>query len=219
MLEKIDFSLIPGERIGLLGLNGAGKTTFIKLLADELSAFSGEVTRARDLQIGYFAQHQVEQLDLDANAILTMQRLDAKLSEREIRSYLGGFNFRGEKVLQPITDIFRGTKSTAGSRLADLAASKLAVAGRTTNHLDLEMRLALNRRCRDSRAVSSWCRMIGICCAVFATICGSSIVAGCKPSMVISMTTRPGWRAARLPQQVWRCQLRNRSIVVSKRRS
>ena len=145
VLEKIDFSLIPGERIGLLGLNGAGKTTFIKLLADELSAFSGEVTRAKELQIGYFAQHQVEQLDLEANAILTMQRLDAKLSEREIRSYLGGFNFRGEKVLQPITTFSGGQKARLVLALLIWQRPNLLLLDEPTNHLDLEMRLALNQ--------------------------------------------------------------------------
>jgi ATP-binding cassette subfamily F protein 3 len=145
VLENIDFSLIPGERIGLLGLNGAGKTTFIKLLAGELAAFSGEVTRARVLQIGYFAQHQVEQLDLEANAILTMQRLDAKLSEREIRSYLGGFNFRGEKVLQPITTFSGGQKARLVLAMLIWQRPNLLLLDEPTNHLDLEMRLALNQ--------------------------------------------------------------------------
>jgi ATP-binding cassette subfamily F protein 3 len=145
VLENIDFSLIPGERIGLLGLNGAGKTTFIKLLADELPAFGGELTRARDLQIGYFAQHQVEQLDLEANALLTLQRLDAKLSEREIRSYLGGFNFRGEKVLQPIVSFSGGQKARLVLALLIWQRPNLLLLDEPTNHLDLEMRLALNQ--------------------------------------------------------------------------
>ncbi len=145
ILDKIDFSLIPGERIGLLGLNGAGKTTFIKLLADELSAFSGQVTRARELRIGYFAQHQVEQLDLDASAILTMQRLDENLSEREIRTYLGGFNFRGEKVLQQISTFSGGQKARLVLALLIWQRPNLLLLDEPTNHLDLEMRLALNQ--------------------------------------------------------------------------
>ena len=145
ILDRIDFSLIPGERIGLLGLNGAGKTTFIKLLADELPIFSGEVTRARDLQIGYFAQHQVEQLDLEANALLTMQRLDGTLSEREIRGYLGGFNFRGEKVLQPVKTFSGGQKARLVLALIIWQRPNLLLLDEPTNHLDLEMRLALNQ--------------------------------------------------------------------------
>jgi ATP-binding cassette subfamily F protein 3 len=145
VLENIDFSLIPGERIGLLGLNGAGKTTFIKLLADELPVFDGELTRARELKIGYFAQHQVEQLDPEANALLTLQRLDAKLSEREIRSYLGGFNFRGEKVLQPIASFSGGQKARLVLALLIWQRPNLLLLDEPTNHLDLEMRLALNQ--------------------------------------------------------------------------
>ena len=145
VLENIDFSLIPGERIGLLGLNGAGKTTFIKLLADELPVFGGQLTRARDLQIGYFAQHQVEQLDPEANALLTLQRLDAKLNEREIRSYLGGFNFRGEKVLQPIASFSGGQKARLVLALLIWQRPNLLLLDEPTNHLDLEMRLALNQ--------------------------------------------------------------------------
>jgi ATP-binding cassette, subfamily F, member 3 len=145
VLENLEFSLIPGERIGLLGWKGAGKTTFIKLLADELPAFGGQLTRAKDLQIGYFAQHQVEQLDPEANALLTLQRLDATLSERQIRSYLGGFNFRGEKVLQPIASFSGGQKARLVLALLIWQRPNLLLLDEPTNHLDLEMRLALNQ--------------------------------------------------------------------------
>ncbi|MCP4765346.1 MAG: ATP-binding cassette domain-containing protein [Gammaproteobacteria bacterium] len=145
ILANIDFSLIPGERIGLLGLNGAGKSTFIKLLAGELPTFRGEMTRARDLQVGYFAQHQVEQLDLEASALLTMQRLGSELSEREVRSYLGGFNFRGEKVLQPVKTFSGGQKARLVLALLIWNRPNLILLDEPTNHLDLEMRLALNQ--------------------------------------------------------------------------
>ncbi|MCP4878644.1 MAG: ATP-binding cassette domain-containing protein, partial [Gammaproteobacteria bacterium] len=145
VLEDIEFSLIPGERIGLLGLNGAGKSTFIKLLADQLHPFTGKVTRAKDLQIGYFAQHQLEQLDLDANALLTMQRLGAELTEREVRSYLGGFNFRGEKVLQAVRTFSGGEKARLVLALIIWGRPNLLLLDEPTNHLDLEMRLALNQ--------------------------------------------------------------------------
>jgi len=145
VLEDIEFSLIPGERIGLLGLNGAGKSTFIKLLANQLQAFHGDVTRARDLQIGYFAQHQVEQLDLEANALLTMQRLGPEMSERDIRGYLGGFNFQGEKVLQAVKTFSGGEKARLVLALLIWSRPNLLLLDEPTNHLDLEMRLALNQ--------------------------------------------------------------------------
>ncbi|MCP4389302.1 MAG: ATP-binding cassette domain-containing protein [Gammaproteobacteria bacterium] len=145
VLENIEFSLIPGERIGLLGLNGAGKSTFIKLLAGELQAFRGEVTRAKELRIGYFAQHQVEQLDLEANALLIMQRLDPGLNERQIRSFLGGFNFRNDKVLQPVKTFSGGQKARLVLALLIWQRPNLLLLDEPTNHLDLEMRLALNQ--------------------------------------------------------------------------
>jgi len=145
VLQDIRFSLIPGERIGLLGLNGAGKSTFIKLLAGELPAFSGEITRARDLQIGYFAQHQVEQLDLDASALLALQRLEPELSERESRAYLGGFNFRGDKVLSGVRSFSGGEKARLVLALIIRQRPNLLLLDEPTNHLDLEMRLALNQ--------------------------------------------------------------------------
>jgi ATP-binding cassette subfamily F protein 3 len=145
VLENIDFSLIPGERIGLLGLNGAGKSTFIKLLANQLQPFHGDMTRAKDLRIGYFAQHQLEQLDLEAHALLTMQRLGPELSEREIRGYLGGFNFQGEKVLQPVKTFSGGEKARLVLALLIWNRPNLLLLDEPTNHLDLEMRLALNQ--------------------------------------------------------------------------
>ncbi len=145
VLEGIDFSLIPGERIGLLGLNGAGKSTFIKLLADELQTWRGSVTRARELRIGYFAQHQVEQLDLEASALLTMQRLDPALGDREIRTFLGGFNFRGDKVMQGINTFSGGEKARLVLALIIWQRPNLLLLDEPTNHLDLEMRLALNQ--------------------------------------------------------------------------
>ena len=145
ILSQIDFSLIPGERIGLLGLNGAGKSTFIRLLAGELEAQSGSVVRAKELQIGYFAQHQVTQLDLDANALVSLQRLEPDLSEREIRHYLGGFDFSGDRVLQRLDTFSGGEKARLVLALLIWQRPNLLLLDEPTNHLDLEMRLALNQ--------------------------------------------------------------------------
>ena len=145
VLNAIDFGLIPGERIGLLGQNGAGKSTFIRLLAGELENQQGKLVRAHDLRIGYFAQHQVEQLDLEADALLTMQRLDPSLDAREIRKYLGGFNFRGDKVLQKIKTCSGGEKARLVLALIIWQRPNLLLLDEPTNHLDLEMRLTLNQ--------------------------------------------------------------------------
>ena len=149
VLRDIDFSLIPGERIGLLGLNGAGKSTFIKLLAGELQAQGGQVDKSKDLKVGYFAQHQLEQLDSEASALLTLQRLDAQLSEREIRTYLGGFNFSNEKVLQKVGSFSGGEKARLVLALLIWQKPNLILLDEPTNHLDLEMRLALNQALQD----------------------------------------------------------------------
>ncbi len=145
VLERIDFSLMPGARIGLLGLNGAGKSTFIKLLAGELPPTAGELVRAKELRVGYFAQHQVEQLDLEANALLTMQRLDPDLSEREIRGFLGSFNFRGDKVMQRLDTFSGGQKARLVLAKIIWQRPNLLLLDEPTNHLDLDMRLALNQ--------------------------------------------------------------------------
>lgn len=145
ILNNINFSLIPGERIGLLGLNGAGKSTFIKLLAGELQMQNGKMTRSKDLKVGYFAQHQVEQLDEAANPLLTLQRIDPALSERDIRTYLGGFNFKGDKVSQTVGSFSGGEKARLVLALLIWQRPNLILLDEPTNHLDLEMRLALNQ--------------------------------------------------------------------------
>jgi ATP-binding cassette subfamily F protein 3 len=145
ILGNINLSLIPGERIGLLGLNGAGKSTFIKLLAGELQTQSGKMDRAKDLKVGYFAQHQVEQLDESANPLLTLQRIDPALTEKDIRTYLGGFNFKGDKVLQIVGSFSGGEKARLVLALLIWQRPNLILLDEPTNHLDLEMRLALNQ--------------------------------------------------------------------------
>ena len=145
VLRDIDFGLIPGDRIGLLGQNGAGKSTFVKLLAGELEPRAGELTRSGDLVVGYFAQHQVEQLDLDASALSTLERREPGLGEREIRAYLGGFGFGGERVLAPIESFSGGEKARLVLALIVRQRPNLLLLDEPTNHLDIEMRLALNQ--------------------------------------------------------------------------
>lgn len=144
ILQQIKYTLLPGERIGLLGLNGAGKSTLIKLIAGEIQPLMGVIEKAKDLKVGYFAQHQLEQLDRDASPLLHLQRIDTKASEKSMRSFLGGFNFQGDKVLEPVGPFSGGEKARLVLALLIWQKPNLLLLDEPTNHLDLEMRLALN---------------------------------------------------------------------------
>lgn len=144
ILQQINHTLLPGERIGLLGLNGAGKSTLIKLIAGELLPQKGVIEKAKDLKVGYFAQHQLEQLDKEASPLLHLQRIDEKATEKTMRSFLGGFNFQSDKVLAPVGPFSGGEKARLVLALLIWQKPNLLLLDEPTNHLDLEMRLALN---------------------------------------------------------------------------
>ncbi len=149
IVKKIKLSLLPGDRLALLGHNGAGKSTLIKLLAGELAPLGGEFEQSSELNIGYFAQHQLEQLDPEASALLHMQRLDNKLSEQEIRNYLGGYDFHGDRVLEPVAPFSGGEKARLVLALLIYQRPNLLLLDEPTNHLDLEMRHALSMALQD----------------------------------------------------------------------
>ena len=149
ILSKTSLSLLPGDRIALLGHNGAGKSTLIKLLAGELKPLSGRLEQSSELRVGYFAQHQLEQLDPEASALLHLQRLDRKLSEQQIRTYLGGFNFHGDRVLEPVAPFSGGEKARLVLALLIYQRPNLLLLDEPTNHLDLEMRHALSMALQD----------------------------------------------------------------------
>ncbi|VAW60197.1 Bis-ABC ATPase YheS [hydrothermal vent metagenome] len=144
ILNGANLTLLPGDRIALLGHNGAGKSTLIKLLAGELKPQKGDFEQSSELKIGYFAQHQLEQLDLEASALLHLQRLDSKLTEQQIRNYLGGFNFHGDRVLEVIAPFSGGEKARLVLALLIYQKPNLLLLDEPTNHLDLEMRHALS---------------------------------------------------------------------------
>lgn len=143
LLSKVRLTIHPGDRIGLLGHNGAGKSTLIKLLSGELKALQGDVTTAKELNIGYFAQHQLEQLDFDASPLLHLQRLDPKATESDLRKYLGGFAFNNDMAMEPVAPLSGGEKARLVLALVVYQKPNLLLLDEPTNHLDLEMRHAL----------------------------------------------------------------------------
>ena len=143
ILNQVNFDLHPGTRIGLLGPNGAGKSTLINSLTGDLGLLSGNRVYGENVKIGYFAQHQLEVLDLQASAFLHIQRISPKSTDQEIRNYLGSFDFHGDKALEPIKDFSGGEKARVALALIVWQKPNLLLLDEPTNHLDLEMRQAL----------------------------------------------------------------------------
>jgi len=143
VLAGLTLSLLPGSRIGLLGPNGAGKSTLIDALRGEATLLGGERTAGENLVVGYFAQHQLEALDLDASPFLHLQRLSPKASEQSIRNFLGGFDFHGDEALSPIRAFSGGEKARVALATIAWQRPNLLLLDEPTNHLDLEMRQAL----------------------------------------------------------------------------
>jgi ATP-binding cassette subfamily F protein 3 len=156
VLDGIGMTIAPGSRIALLGRNGAGKSTLMKMLAGELTPFSGKRTEARDLKIGYFAQHQLEQLSVDDSPLDHLKRLGgeaaAKATEQELRSFLGGFGFSGDRVFEPVGPFSGGEKARLVLALVSYLRPNLLLLDEPTNHLDLEMRQALAMALQDYEA-------------------------------------------------------------------
>jgi ATP-binding cassette, subfamily F, member 3 len=153
VLEHIDLTLSPGDRVALLGRNGSGKSTLMKLLAGELPGVGGERTEARDLRIGYFAQHQLEQLAARESPIENLRRVGAELAtratEQELRDFLAGFGFRGDRVFEPVAPFSGGEKARLVLALVTYLRPNLLLLDEPTNHLDLEMRQALSVALQD----------------------------------------------------------------------
>ena len=143
IFEKLNLALLPGARIGLLGFNGAGKSTLVKALTEELLPISGDRIAGEHLRIGYFAQHQLQALDLDATPALHLQRLSPKASEQEIRNFLGGFGFHGDLALARVRPFSGGEKARLALAIIAWQKPNLLLLDEPTNHLDLEMRHAL----------------------------------------------------------------------------
>ncbi|MBL0353498.1 MAG: ATP-binding cassette domain-containing protein [Dechloromonas sp.] len=149
ILENITLTLRPGCRIGLLGRNGAGKSTLIKLLAGAIEQQGGQRKEAKALNLGYFAQHQLEQLRPDESPLQHLARLEPTTPEQELRDYLGGFDFRGDMASRAIEPFSGGEKSRLALALLIRTKPNLLLLDEPTNHLDLEMREALTFALQD----------------------------------------------------------------------
>jgi ATP-binding cassette subfamily F protein 3 len=149
LLSGLRLSLQPGERVALLGANGAGKSTLMKSLAGAQPFVGGDVVRSPDLKVGYYAQHQLEQLDPQASAFLHLRRLDPRASEQSLRDYLGQFSFRGDRQMELIAPFSGGEKARLALALVVYQRPNLLLLDEPTNHLDLEMRQALEMALND----------------------------------------------------------------------
>ncbi len=149
LLRGVKMDIQPGDRLGLLGPNGAGKSTLIKALVGELAPLEGHRKAAKTLQIGYFAQHQLEQLHGDDSPLGHLRRLDPVASEQELRNYLGSFGFIGDQALSLVAPFSGGEKARLVLALLVYRRPNLLLLDEPTNHLDLEMRHALNLALQD----------------------------------------------------------------------
>ena len=143
VLRGVSLSLHPGDRIGLLGKNGAGKSTFLKGLTGALPLLAGRRVTGAHLRIGYFDQQQLEVLDLEASPLLHLQRLRPGVREQAIFDFLGGFNFKGERAKEVIGPFSGGEKARLALAMVVWQDPNVLILDEPTNHLDLEMRHAL----------------------------------------------------------------------------
>ncbi|NND90990.1 MAG: ATP-binding cassette domain-containing protein [Granulosicoccus sp.] len=143
VLENVNLTIQSGDRIGLLGVNGAGKSTLIKALTGSLALISGNRVPAQKLRIGYFAQHQVDQLRSDQSPLQAVTAHDPTLSETQARTFLGTFGFVGDQALQSASTLSGGERARLALALIVQARPNLLLLDEPTNHLDIVMRQAL----------------------------------------------------------------------------
>lgn len=143
IIANLDLTIRSGDRIGVLGVNGAGKSTLLKTLAAEIPMLTGDRNEGEHLKIGYFAQHQMEALDLNASPLTQLKRLTPTATEQSIRTFLGSFNFQEEAVADSIHHFSGGEKARLALALIAWQKPNLLILDEPTNHLDMEVRDAL----------------------------------------------------------------------------
>lgn len=143
IISNLNLTLRNGDRIGVLGVNGAGKSTLLKTLAAEIPMLTGERNEGEHLKVGYFAQHQMEALDLNASPLTQLKRLTPTATKQSIRTFLGSFNFQEEAVADSIHHFSGGEKARLALALIAWQKPNLLILDEPTNHLDMEVRDAL----------------------------------------------------------------------------
>jgi ATP-binding cassette subfamily F protein 3 len=132
-----------GDRIGILGVNGAGKSTLVKAITGHLQPQRGELQRGTGVAIGYFAQHQLDQLEGDESPLQQLRRIAPQAREQELRDFLGTYRFSGEMAMAPVGRMSGGEKARCALALIAWQRPNLLVLDEPTNHLDMETREAL----------------------------------------------------------------------------
>ncbi len=143
ILKNVRMLIAPGERIGLLGPNGAGKSTLVQTIAGAIPPLKGDAMRDGYLRVGYFAQHTTDSLDPKASPILHLKRIDPTATEQNLRGFLGGFNFKGDRVYENVEPFSGGEKARLALAMVVYQKPNLLLLDEPTNHLDLDMRHAL----------------------------------------------------------------------------
>ncbi|MHA7878776.1 MAG: ATP-binding cassette domain-containing protein [Saccharospirillum sp.] len=149
VINPVKLSLHPGMRVGLLGVNGAGKSTLVKALAGTLAPLSGEIQQGQHLRVGYFAQHQLESLDLDASPMEHLRRLAPTEREQTHRNFIGRFGFTGDRADEAVRSFSGGEKARVALALIAWLKPNVLLLDEPTNHLDLEVRDSLNYALQD----------------------------------------------------------------------
>ena len=174
VVSDINLNFSPETRIGLLGPNGAGKSTLIKSLVGELALLAGERVASEHLVLGYFAQHQVDHLDMNASPLLALTRIATRTSEIELRKFLGSFGFQGDRVITPAENFSGGEKARLALALIVWQRPNVLVLDEPTNHLDLDMRHALSMALQAFNGalivVSHDRQLLGSCCDEFLLV-------------------------------------------------
>ena len=143
VLKDVTLTIRSGDRVGVLGVNGAGKSTLIKAIAGTLEPMSGTLRRGQGLVIGYFAQHQLEQLDLESTPLEVFKHKAPTVREQELRDWLGRFRFSGDFADTKIRTFSGGEKARLALALIAWDKPNLLVLDEPTNHLDMATREAL----------------------------------------------------------------------------